>query len=148
MPTGHRHYVLTAQLIARLVPHAKGRGYVAGSQAGFRMVNGNIRSPDVAFTLKERLPSGEPSEGFEGVAPDLAVEVISPSEQLPDILQKVGEYFQSGAQQVWLLFPESQTVSVYTAPFEVRTLHAEDELTGGNLLPGFRCKVGELFEIG
>lgn len=131
----------------RLVPHAKGRGYVAGSQAGFRRANGNIRTPDVAFTLKERLPDGEPSEGFEGVAPELAVEVISPSEQLPDILQKVGEYFQSGAKQVWLLFPEPLTVSVYTAPFEVRTLHAEDELTGGDLLPEFRCKVRDLFEI-
>ena len=60
----------------------------------------------------------------------------------------MGEYFASGAQQVWLLFPETRTVNLYTAPFMVRTLQADDELTGGDLLPDFRCTVRELFEVG
>ncbi|MCS7064935.1 MAG: Uma2 family endonuclease [Fimbriimonadales bacterium] len=147
VPAGHRHDVIGARVIVRLAPYARGRGYLAGSQAGFRMITGNIRSPDVAFTLKERLPEGRPSEGFEDFAPDLAIEIISPNEDKVDLLRKIGEYFASGAKQVWLLFPEMQMVKVYTDPFEMRTLSSEDELEGGDLLPGFRCKVRELFEI-
>ncbi len=147
VPVGHRHDILGAQLIVRLVPATNKRGYVAGSQAGFRMANGNVRSPDVSYMLKERLAGGHPSEGFADGAPDLAVEIVSPNESTSELLQKVGEYFESGAKQVWLLFPETQTVKVYTAPFEVQTLHADDELTGGALLPDFRCKVRELFEL-
>lgn len=147
VPAGHRHDVIAAHVIARLAPHVRGRGYLAASQAGFRMVTGNIRSPDVAFTRKERLPEGVPAEGFEEGAPDLAIEIISPHEDKVDLMRKIGEYFASGASQVWLLFPETMTVKVYTEPFEMRTLTAEDELDGGDLLPGLRCKVRELFEI-
>jgi Uma2 family endonuclease len=118
VPAGHEHDVIGMRLGARILSCASSRrGYVAGSQAGFRMLSGNIRSPDVAFTLKERLPDGKPSKGFEEGAPDLAVEIVSPNEDAADLLRKVGEYFASGAQQVWLLFPETRTVNVYTSPF-------------------------------
>lgn len=147
VPAGHEHDVIGANLIAKLVPATKKRGYVASAQAGFRMVSGNIRSPDVAFTLKERLPEGKPAKGFEAVAPDLAVEIVSPHEDVTDLLRKIGEYFASGTQQVWLLFPETRTVNVYYSPFVVQMLSSEDELDGGDLLPDFRCKVSELFEL-
>ncbi|BCW95324.1 MAG: Uma2 family endonuclease [Fimbriimonadales bacterium] len=148
VPAGHEHDVIGMRLGAKILGCDSSRqGYVAGSQAGFRMANGNIRSPDVVFTRKERLPDGKPSKGFEAGAPDLAVEIVSPSEDATDLLRKIGEYFESGAQQVWLLFPETRTVKVYTAPFESRTLTAEDELTGGDLLPDFRCRVSELFDL-
>ncbi len=111
------------------------------------MADGNVRCPDVSFTLKERLPEGEPSDHFAPFAPDLAVEVVSPSEDYADLLRKVGEYFASGSKQVWLLFPNTRTVKVFTAPFEMQTLQAHDELTGGDLLPNFRVRVGELFEV-
>jgi len=147
VPTGFRHDIITARLIARIGVSAEARGYVAGSQAGFRMADGNVRCPDVSFTLKERLPEGEPSDHFAPFAPDLAVEVVSPSEDYADLLRKVGEYFASGSKQVWLLFPNTRTVKVFTAPFEMQTLQAHDELTGGDLLPNFRVRVGELFEV-
>ncbi len=148
VPAGHRHDVIAFRLGAKLYscPSAE-KGYIAGSQAGFRMINGNIRSPDVAFTLKERLKDGKPSVGFEDFAPDLAVEVVSPSEDEVDLLSKVAEYFASGAQMVWLLFPEKRIAKVFTAPFEMITLTENDELTGGTLLPEFRVRVGELFDI-
>ncbi len=148
VPTGHRHDVIAMRLVTRLGLSAEKRGYVAGSQAGFRMVSGNVRCPDVAFTLKERLQEGKPSVGFEDFAPDLAVEVVSPSEDEADLLRKVGEYFASGSQMVWLLFPEKRVVKVFTAPFEMTTLGENDELTGGSLLPEFRVRVGELFDLG
>ena len=116
VPTAHDHAVIGMRLGAQILGCASSRrGYVAGSQAGFRMLNGNIRRPDVAFTLKARLPDGKPSKGFEDGAPDLAVEIVSPNEDAADLLRRVGEYFASGAQQVWLLFPETRTVSLYTS---------------------------------
>ncbi len=148
VPAGHRHDVIAFRLGAKLYscPLAE-KGYIAGAQAGFRMINGNIRSPDVAFTLKERLKDGKPSVGFEDFAPDLAVEVVSPSEDEVDLLSKVAEYFASGVQMVWLLFPEKRIAKVFTAPFEMTTFTENDELTGGTLLPEFRVRVGELFDI-
>jgi len=65
---------------------------------------------------------------------------------VPDLLRKVGEYFESGAQEVWLLFPETQRVARYTAPFEAITLHADDALTTP-LAPDFRMRVAELFAV-
>jgi Uma2 family endonuclease len=110
------------------------------------MAGGNIRSPDLSLMQKARLPQGEPPADFIDGAPDLAVEVVSPSENLKDLYQKVLEYFESGAREVWLLFPERKQVYRYTAPLEVEVLREDDVLTGGELLPDFQVRVGELFE--
>lgn len=147
VPAGVRHDIIGITVAALLRPAARGRGFVAGSQAGFRMKSSNIRCPDVSFTLKERFPSGQPPEGFGDVAPDLCVEIISPSEDWRDMIHKVAEYFEAGAQQVWHLFPEFQRVTVYTSPTQAQTYETEDTLTGGDLLPDFRCNVRELFEL-
>jgi Uma2 family endonuclease len=116
------------------------------SSTGFRMRSGNIRSPDLSLMRRERLPEGKPPAGFIDGAPDLAIEIVSPSEDQKDLLQKVGEYFDSGAQEVWLLFPERKQVYRYRAPLELEILNADDRLTGGELLPQFAVRVSELFE--
>src|SRR2546421_13009404 len=77
---GMRHDEYGARVIFLLFPSARGRGALCGSQAGYRMTDGNIRSPDVSFTLKERFPEGRSPEGFADFAPDLCIEVISDSE--------------------------------------------------------------------
>jgi Uma2 family endonuclease len=110
------------------------------------MRNGNVRSPDASIRRRERLPEGVSPDTFVGDAPDLAVEVVSPSERDTELLQKMAEYFESGAREVWLLFPDRQQVYRYAAPLEMQILNAEDTLTGGELLPDFRVRVGELFE--
>jgi Uma2 family endonuclease len=99
-----------------------------------------------AHRLKQSLPDGKLPDGFGDRAPDLAIEIVSPSEDMPDLLRKVGEYFESGAQEVWLLFPETQRVVRYTAPFETTVLHADDELTTP-LAPDFRVRVRDLFGV-
>ena len=147
VPAGHKHDILVINIGAMLKPFARGRGFVAGSQAGFRMASGNVRSPDVSFTRKERLPQGEPANGFEGFAPDLAIEIISPSEEPDDRARKVAEYFGAGAEQVWHLFPEMKRVIVYYSPFETATFQSEETLTGGDLLSGFSCVVEALFDL-
>ncbi|MFN7017999.1 MAG: Uma2 family endonuclease [Fimbriimonadales bacterium] len=145
VPTGFRHGVLSAELTVRLHPHVKPWGVICDSSTGFRMPDGNIRSPDVAVVRKARLPEGKLPAGFFDGAPDLAVEIISPSEKSRDILAKVGEYLEAGAQEVWLLFPERQQVHRYRANLEVEVLHANDTLTGGTLIPNFTVRVGDLF---
>jgi Uma2 family endonuclease len=147
VPAGVRHDVLVARIIVFLAPLVRGIGILAASSAGFRMVTGNIRSPDVSLILRERLPEGKPPEGFMDGAPDLAIEVISPNEDWAELGRKLGEYFMSGAKEVWLVDPEKVTVTVYKSLTDVQVFHAEDEITGGDLLPEFRCKVADLVAV-
>ncbi len=147
LPASHLHGVIAMRIAALLMRPAQGRGYISGSSAGFRMRYGNIRSPDVGFTLKSRLPDGKPPKGFGALAPDLCVEIVSPSEEPGDMARKVREYFDAGAQQVWHLFPDSQSANVFASPEESVTDTADDEITAGDLLPGFRCRVADLFEL-
>lgn len=145
---GHEHDAIGANIIALLMPFARGRGVLAGSQAGFRMTSGNIRSPDVSFTRKERLSGGKPARGFENLAPDLCIEIISPTEDPNEMQRKLQEYFDAGAQQVWHLWPESVQATIYSALTEAVALQADDEITAGDLLPGFRVRVAALFDLG
>jgi Uma2 family endonuclease len=146
-PVFLEHDGLVAHVIALLTPSTRGRGTLYASSAGFRMRSGNIRCPDVSFMRKERLPGGRSPRSFGEGAPDLVVEVISPSEERVEVQRKLKEYFQSGAEQVWQMFPETQRLLVFTSPTEFVSLEADDELVGGDLLPGFTCRVGELFEF-
>jgi Uma2 family endonuclease len=145
VPTTIEHDVIGANIVALLVPHARGRGYVTISQAGYRIQSGNIRIPDVAYTRKERFPDGKPPKGFGDFAPDLCIEIISPSEDRLDMTRKLKEYFASGAHLVWHIFPETLSAFVYTSASEYSRLEADDELEAADLLPGFKCKLGELF---
>ncbi len=145
VPTSIRHEEIGINLIALFLPFARGRGILTAGQGGFRMVDGNIRAPDVSYTRKERFPGGHAPDTFGNLAPDLCVEVISPSEKPTDIARKVREYFDGGAEQVWHVFPEEQRVIVFTSPTEMRTLDADDTLDAGDLLPGFSCRVSDLF---
>jgi len=147
VPASHMHDILVARLIQLLGIHADQFGFIAASQAGFRMVNGNVRSPDVSFTRDERLPNGPADEGFGSSAPDLCIEIISPSESAGEMATKVDEYFDAGAEQVWQLFPKQKAVKVYIAPDIFTEYQADDEITGGDILPTFRCLVSELFKL-
>ena len=145
VPTGGRHGQICVRLSAKLYYSAEGRASVFDSGTGFRMAQGNIRSPDVSVMRTDRLPDGKAPEGFVDGAPDLAVEVVSPSERLSDLLAKMADYFESGAQEVWLLFPERKQVHRYRADFTVEVLNENDLLHGAPLLPEFAVRVGDLF---
>lgn len=144
VPTGARHGRIGVRLIRMLGPHADGKGELFDSSTGFRMVSGNIRSPDVSYMMRHRLPEGPLPIGFLDGAPDLAIEIISPSEDEPDMARKVVEYLASGARQVWQIFPETRRVVVYESLDRVRSLGAGEQLDGGDVLPDFHCKVADL----
>jgi len=148
VPTGFRHEEIGAVLIAalQLFVRRSRLGRVAGSSAGFRMRGGNIRSPDVSFVAEARLPEGQSPVGFMDGAPDLAVEIISPTEDFAELARKLGEYFVSGARMVWIVHPETRTVTVYRSLTDARTLAEDEELDGGDVVPGFKLAVKALFE--
>ena len=141
-----KHDQTTALSLAQLVPHVL-QGRISLGQAGFRMRGGNIRVPDLSFTRRERLPGGQVPNTFGDAAPDLCVEIISPSEDAADMARKVEEYFDAGAQIVWHVFPDTQTVTVWRSPTDATALTANDMLSGDNLLPAFSCPVSELFAL-
>lgn len=140
-------HAITSPLVMRRLHEWKQRppGYLLGCNVGYRMSNGNLRCPDGGFMLSERLPRRRLSGDFPDGAPDLALEVIVAGEDWSDMERKSGEYFASGAQQVWQVFPETWCVSVYTSEHENHTYGPDGEITGVGLLEGFECRVADLF---
>jgi Uma2 family endonuclease len=134
-----------------LWPYAreKGLGRSAGEMLFVLDAEHNLhRRPDVAFVSTARWPLDRalPETGDWDVVPDLAVEVISPNDIFKDVLAKVREYCHYGVQVVWVVAPEEQQVYVYDSPTHVRILTRQDELTGGEVVPGFRLPLGLLFQ--
>ncbi|HEY3413630.1 MAG TPA: Uma2 family endonuclease [Armatimonadota bacterium] len=144
VPTGGLHGDIAIVIAVLLAPTAWKYGRVFDSSTGFYMQSGNIRCPDVSFMRRERLPDGVPPRGFIDGAPDLCVEIISPSEEALDSWAKIGEYFESGASQIWHVFPEARRVVVYKSLDDVHTYLADETVDGGELLPGVSFRVGEV----
>ena len=148
-PSSQTNTVIAARIIyffnAFVIPREL--GYVTGADGGFTLSQHNARQPDVAFIAKARHPV------LEGVAfpiaPDLAVEVISPSETSNEVLKKVQRYIEAGTRLVWAVYPLEQAVHVWTAApdggLHVKTFGIEDRLDGGDVLPGFTLKVRDIF---
>jgi Uma2 family endonuclease len=119
-----------------------GRVYNAGT--GFRLNATTVRAPDVAFVRKERL--AEVRQGvFANGAPDLAVEVFSPSDSVRQLMRKVKQYFTAGCHTVWIVYPDRREVNILEASGADRLLSAGDILEAPELLPGFSVPVVEFF---
>ena len=106
------------------------------------------RRPAVAFVSDQRWPADRPMDitaNAWDVVPDLAVEVISPSDLVEEQREKVLEYFRAGVRLVWVVYPRLRLVDVFEVPDRIRVLSAADELDGGTVLPGFRLPVASLF---
>jgi Uma2 family endonuclease len=84
--------------------------------------------------------------GFGDGAPDLAVEVLSPTDRARQVLDKVGEYLEAGVRLVWVIDPERRSAVVYRSLAEVRKLGADEFLEGEDVVPGFRCRLADLFD--
>ncbi|MCI0737708.1 MAG: Uma2 family endonuclease [Gemmataceae bacterium] len=106
-----------------------------------------VRKPDAAFVKKERFLAEYLKEGFLSIAPDLAVEVLSPNDLASEVIEKVEEYLAAGIPLVWVIDPEAQIVVIHRGDGSVTKLRKNDELSGENIIPGFHCKVAELFPV-
>ena len=102
------------------------------------------RKPDVAFVSLERLP--ENRNQASPIPPDLAIEVVSPSDKVYDVKEKALEYLDAGTRMVWVIEPIAKTVTVYRSPNNIRILTVNDTLTGEDVIEGFQCAVAEIFE--
>ena len=104
-----------------------------------------VRKPDVTFVRRGRLPDDLPPEGYLRLAPDLVVEVVSPNDLALEVDRKVMEYLAAGVRLVWIVNPDLRVVRTYAADGTCRWLREDDELTGGDVLPGFVCRVETFF---
>jgi Uma2 family endonuclease len=119
---------------------------VAGADTTLRIQPGMVRLPDVSVIRWERLPNRQrPSEKIPALTPDLAVEVLSESNTLGEMERKRREYFFAGTQVVWLVDPRTRTVAVFTSPEDSITLTEDDTLDGGDVLPGLKLSVRDVF---
>lgn len=147
-PAGIEHERIGARLIGALerIVREKKLGIVCGSSAGYWMKGGNLRSPDISFIAKERLQGLKRApKGFFSGSPDLAIEILSPSDTVESIHEKIVEYFENGTKLAWVVNPEEQIVLVYHSPQPDSLLRAGDSLDGESLIPGFSFPVSELF---
>lgn len=148
MPVGGLHGEVVRRMLMRLGLWAEqGQyGYVA-TEVGYivRRNPDGVRAADVSFVRREHIPESGVPEGFWSLAPDLAVEVVSPSETADEIWEKVSDYLAAGTPLVWVIYPRSKQAVAYTPDGIGRTLHAEDSLEDASVLPGFSCKLADLF---
>jgi Uma2 family endonuclease len=148
-PAGARHGRIAATL-ARLVGNfvaEYGLGVVFAAETGFILTQqpDTVLGPDAAFVRSDRLPPDEEQDGYLRLAPDLAVEVISPSDRAGQVSDKVAEYLDAGVRLLWVIEPRRRIVTAYTPDRHALILREHDELDGGDVLPGFHLPVAELF---
>jgi Uma2 family endonuclease len=141
---GARHGRISLWLGAALLAFVreKGLGEVFDSSTGYRLPGGNVRSPDASFVSSKRLP--KVPEGFLELAPDLAVEVLSPEDSPREVLDKVGEYLAASVRLVWVIDPRASRAVSYRSLTDVHEIGPNGSLDGGELLPGFRCPLSDL----
>jgi len=149
-PSGGRHGELTVELGGLLRAHVKPQkiGKVYGSETGFYIQKDpdTVRAPDVMFVSNERVAQISDPVKFLDVAPDLAVEVLSPNDTWTEVEKKVAEYIQAGVLLIWIIDPEQNNITVYRSNGERSRLSETDHLSGENVLPDFSVSISEIFD--
>lgn len=147
-PAGYEHGVIAGEMYGHLFNFVKQSrlGVVTAAETGFVIGHDpdTVRAPDVGFIRAERVPRVRTRGFFQG-PPDLAVEVLSPTDRAGELLAKVQDWLAAGCRAVWVVDPTSQTISVYRGSRETTLLTVADELTDDAILPGFRLPVADVF---
>ena len=129
-------------------------GWVNGSSAGYQCYEeafpddpDRVRKPDVSFIAADRISAETDLRGHCELVPDLAVEVISPNDRYHEVEDKVDEYLRVGVRLVWVVDPKKKTIRIHRANGTIQDLRVGDELSGEEVIPGFRCPVSEVFRL-
>jgi Uma2 family endonuclease len=148
-PPGSEHGEVTMNLAGPLHQHVKTHrlGVVFAAETGFKLESDPdpVGAPDVAFMRRERIDQGGDVKGYREGAPDLIVEVLSPSDTFGKVESKVTQWLDSGACMVWVVSPKLHTVTVYRSLTDIRTLTEKDILDGDDVVPGFQIKIADIF---
>jgi Uma2 family endonuclease len=150
-PAGPRHNEIAFYVAVLIFQHVRQHrlGWASGDGTGFVLPGGreSVLIPDASFVATERLPSGGTPDTGWPFPPDLAVEVVSPSDRADDVNAKVTTYLQAGTRLVWVIWPRTRTIYAFRAG-GADTLGLDDRLDGGDVLPGFSVPVAEIFAVG
>ncbi|HUP19361.1 MAG TPA: Uma2 family endonuclease [Gemmatimonadota bacterium] len=144
---GAPHGTLVGELFRQILPHVpRGSGRVVNETGFLLSVDPpTVRGPDLAYVAAGSIPAGGIPAGFWLMAPDLAIEVVSPSNTSAEMREKVLEYLAAGTRLVWIVDPATRSVAVYRSRLDIRLLTVEDTLDGADILPDLRIPVADLF---
>lgn len=149
-PAGEEHGAVSLNLAMQLGMHVKANklGLVYAAETGFKLESNpdTVLAPDVSFIARERV--GKISKKYREGAPDLAVEVISPGESQPKFEKKVEQWLRLGARVVWVVNPQTRSVTVYRSDGGVNVLSESEELASEDVVPGFKISVSDVFDLG
>jgi Uma2 family endonuclease len=144
-PPGYQHGAITADLANFLknFVDANELGRVLAAETGFKLTGDpdTVRAADISFVSRERLPDPPPA-GYAALAPDLVVEVLSPSDRPGEVLAKIGDWLQAGCRLVWVVDPRRRHVRVYRGDGTESLVADSETLNGEDVIPGFACPVG------
>ncbi len=148
-PPGHQHGLVTMNIASPLYEYVKRNnlGKVYAAETGFLLEQNadTVRAADVAFVRRERIERAGPVKGYWIGAPDLAVEVISPGDTVGRIEGKVEEWMKARTLLLWVASPKLRAITVYRSLTDIMILTEKDSLDGGEVIPGFRIPVAEIF---
>ncbi len=148
-PAGSEHGRITVRITWRLAKHVEENqlGTVYAAETGFRLAANpdTVRAPDVAFVSRERVEAVGEVDGFWPEAPQLAVEVISPSDSYADVEEKVFDWLNAGTKMVVVINPRQRSATVYKSPTDIAALAEAGVLDGGDVVPGLQLSLREIF---
>ena len=145
MAPGHIHAIIVSRVDTAISNYSDARDYgeTVTGEPGYRLGGCMVRAPDVAWIAPGRVPEG--TRGYPELAPDLAIEVKSPSNTYAHLADKAAMWLAHGSQQVWVLDPDYVDLTLYRPGVPPVILGEDDTIDGGDLLPGFSCSVWRLF---
>ncbi|MGO9113974.1 MAG: Uma2 family endonuclease [Thermoguttaceae bacterium] len=148
-PGGWRHGKVGGRLYRLIAAYLDrspcGEAFLA--ETGFLLARDpdTVRAPDIAFIHHDHIPADLPEDAFLPGAPDLAVEVVSPGDTYREVNEKANAWLTGGAQLVWVVDPIARTVSIYRPGKPIHTLTEAEEISGEDALPGFHCRIADIF---
>ena len=149
-PPGGVHGKVIGWFLRHLISYLAGHPeYEFFTGSGFKLASDPdiVRAPDISIVRIDRLPPFEQQFSYMELAPDIAIEVVSPSDRAGKVAEKVDEYLEYGVRLVWLLYPRRRSVVVHTPDRIARTLRSTKMLDGGAVLPGFAVAVADIFPM-
>lgn len=153
VPTGFDHGRCTINFSGRLSAHVRAHklGDVLAAETGFiiaRTPDGRatVRAADVAFVARGRVPADADTTKYLELAPDLVVETLSPSDTAVEVEEKIASWLKAGVRLALTANPASKSITVYGSQTAIKRLTDKDELDLSDVVPGFRCRVSEIFD--
>jgi Uma2 family endonuclease len=143
----HSHIAMRLGYLVGAWVYPRDAGILLGQDAGFKIASDpdTVRGPDLAFVRAERADRARVA-GYPELAPDLAVEIISPNDRRGEVLSKVGQWIDAGVSLVWVIDPRRADAQVHRADGSIAVIPTDGALDGEDVLPGFRLVLAELFQ--